>query len=101
MFSLPLLPLQELMKIQQSPHAPSECKEFIGTPRKHPTDDNRVILVTQVLEKQRVFLEFKKDDIRFVAEAQTLSNSNGESIQLVSLWVKKNSIGIELKPFRV
>lgn len=101
MFSLPLLPIQELMKIQQSPQARSECEEFVGTPRKHPTDETRLILVTQVLENQRVFLEFKKEDIRYVDEGQTVINSHGESIQLVSVWVKKNSIGIELKPFRV
>ena len=99
--SLPHLPIQELIALGSSEEYKKTCKSFLGSPRKHPSDPQRIILVTQVLEKQRVFLEFKKSDICHVDEAQTVTTEEGESINLVTLWLAKESIGIELRPFKV
>ena len=103
MLSLSLLhlPFQELISLRQSTNYQQTCKEFLGSPRKHPSDSSRMILVTGVLENQRSFLEFRKEYIRHVDESQTLTTQDGESVTMVSLWVEKGSIAIELCPFKV
>jgi inorganic pyrophosphatase len=99
--SLPILPLQELISMRQSADYRQNCIEFLGSPRKHPSDSSRLILVTGVLENQKIFLEFRKEDIRHVDESKTLANLAGENVRMVSLWIEKGSVAIELRPFKV
>ena len=99
--SLPLLPLQEIIGLRKGSDYASKGKAFLGSPRRHPSDESRIVLVTKVLENQRVFLEFKKVDILHVDEAKTVSSIEGETISLLTLWVRRGSVGIELKPFRI
>ncbi|NCN04176.1 MAG: hypothetical protein GW949_00945 [Spirochaetales bacterium] len=99
--SLPILPLQELISMRQSTTYRKHCIEFLGSPRKHPSDSSRLILVTGVLDNQKKFLEFRKEDIRHVDEAKTLANQAGENLRMISLWVEKGSVAIELRPFKV
>ena len=74
---------------------------FSGSPRKHPFDDAKVVLITDPLSMNTFYYEFKTDDISFVEELPNIVNPDGDSIVLVRIWVKKQSIAVRCTPFIV
>ena len=74
---------------------------FSGSPKKHPYDPERVVLVADPFSANNLFYEFTKEDISYVEELPNLVNQGGETITMVRVWVKKRSIGIRCSPFIV
>lgn len=74
---------------------------FSGSPRKHPFDAKKVILVVDPYSANTFFYEFNRDDITFVEELPNLVNPEKETITIVRIWVKKRSIGVRSTPFVV
>jgi inorganic pyrophosphatase len=74
---------------------------FSGSPRKHPFDAQKVILVVDPYSANTFFYEFNRDDITFVEELPNLVNPEKETITIVRIWVKKRSIGVRSTPFVV
>jgi hypothetical protein len=79
----------------------SDCVRFVGTPKKHPYDDAKCILLTDPLSSEPTILEFKIEDITFVDEAVASVNERGESVELVALYIRKGCIGIQYQAFEV
>lgn len=74
---------------------------FSGSPKKHPYDSDKVILVADPFSAHNLYYEFKKANISFVEELPNLVNEDGEAITMVRVWVKKMSVGIRCSPFIV
>jgi len=74
---------------------------FTGSPRKHPYDPERVILITDPYSKITSYYEFKTDDISYVEELVNLVNIDGETVRMARIWVKKKSIGARASLFIV
>ena len=74
---------------------------FSGSPKKHPYDRDKVILVSDPFSTHTLYYEFNKDDISYLEELPNLVNLDGETIMMVRIWVKKMSIGIRSSPFVV
>lgn len=74
---------------------------FSGTPKKHPYDTDKIILVADPFSTNTLYYEFSKDDISYLEELPSLVNLDGETITMVRIWVKKMSIGIRCSPFIV
>ncbi len=74
---------------------------FEGTPRKHPSDKTKVILLTDPFSDKKVFFEFPISAIDYVEELETLSSEDGRSAVRMRLWIKKGSVGIRYEPFIV
>ncbi len=74
---------------------------FSGSPRKHPYDANKIILVSDPFSRNNHYYEFKTDDISFVEELPNIVNMDDEVIPVVRIWVRKRSIGIRCTPFWV
>jgi hypothetical protein len=74
---------------------------FSGTPRKHPYDPDKVILIADPYSTNTFYYEFRADDIAYVAELPSMVSLEGESITMVRLWIKKMSIGVRCTPFIV
>ena len=74
---------------------------FSGSPKKHPYDSDKVILVTDPFSTNTLYYEFNKDDISYLEELPNLVNLEGETITMVRVWVKKMSMGIRCSPFIV
>lgn len=74
---------------------------FSGSPRKHPHDAHRIILVVDPLSGNTFYYEFSLDDIAFVEELPNLVNLDEEVIPNVRIWVQKGSMGIRCTPFWV
>jgi len=74
---------------------------FTGSPRKHPYDEYKIILVSDPFSRNNHYYEFKADDISFVEELPNIVNMDDEVIPVVRIWVRKRSIGIRCTPFWV
>ena len=74
---------------------------FTGTPQKHHYDKYKVILVTDPYSSNISYYEFWTKDISFVEELMNSVDISGQTVPIMRLWVKKQSIGIRSTPFVV
>ena len=74
---------------------------FSGSPKKHPYDTDKVILVADPFSTNTLYYEFSKGDISYLEELSNLVNLDGETITMVRIWVKKMSVAIRCSPFIV
>lgn len=74
---------------------------FSGSPRKHPYNSNKVILIADPFSTNNLYYEFSKDDISYVEELPNLVDLDGSTFAMVRVWVKKLSVGIRCSPFIV
>ena len=74
---------------------------FTGTPKRHPYDAEKVILVADPYSNQNVYYEFSKMDISYVEELPSIVTLEGETVTMVRIWLKKMSIGLRCSPFIV
>lgn len=105
----PLHYLQETMKFEvqafRQPGGAAQLRRthvaFSGSPRKHPHDDQRVVLVVDPYSRNTFYYEFAREDIAFVEELPNIVNDADETITVVRVWVRKGSIAVRCDPFRV
>lgn len=74
---------------------------FSGSPRRHPYDDHKVILVPDPYSTQAHYYVFETGDITHAEELASLVDANANAVPMVRLWVKKNSIALQCSPFVV
>lgn len=74
---------------------------FTGSPRKHPYDAYKVVLIADPYSRSNSYYEFQINDIAFVEELPNLSTMEEEIIPMVRIWVRKNSIAVHCIPFLV
>jgi hypothetical protein len=74
---------------------------FSGSPRKHPYEQTRVILIVDPFSENTFFYEFNIEDIAMVEELPSIANLKGDSVSIVRLWVKKQTIALQCTPFIV
>ncbi len=74
---------------------------FSGSPRKHPFDPDRIILVADPFTDNTFYYEFRIKDIGFAEEVPNMTNIDGEAVPMARIWVKKRSVGIRSTPFVV
>ncbi len=84
--------LQSLMRT----HVP-----FSGSPRKHPQDDQKVIIIPDPYSSCAYYFEFRAEDISYAEELPSLVNIRGETVPMARVWVKKKSVGLSCSPFIV
>lgn len=74
---------------------------FSGTPRKHPYDDKKVVLVSDPYSSHTFYWEFKKEDISYLEELPSVVAVDGRTYPMARVWVKKMSVAIRSTPFVV
>jgi hypothetical protein len=77
-------------------HAPYE-----GTPKKHPTDKNILILLTNPFSKRSQFYEFSLESIGNIEDLGTITSEEGESAYMVRVWIKRGLTALKTEPFIV
>lgn len=82
--------------IDQQNHIP-----FSGSPRKHPFEKGKIVLVADPFTTNTFYYEFKIKDIGFAEELANITNIDGDSIPMTRIWVKKKSVAIRCTPFIV
>jgi inorganic pyrophosphatase len=74
---------------------------FTGSPRKHPNDPKKLILVTDPYSSNTSYYEFVAADISHAEELPSVVDLDGTAITMARVWVKKMSVGIRCTPFLV
>lgn len=78
---------------------------FSGTPRRHPYDSGKVLLVpdhwNEPSRRAGTLLEFRIEDILQVDDLPSPVSVNGEGLPMVRLWVRRGAMAVELHPFEV
>ncbi|MCL2601395.1 MAG: hypothetical protein FWD91_01130 [Treponema sp.] len=93
------LPLNEIAKYSKSPQ--DNALPFIGYPKQHPTEKNKIILIYEPLGDTPAVLEFKLDDVLFAQEVSQAVTEKGEGIPQIKLWIRRGAHGMILEPFEV
>jgi inorganic pyrophosphatase len=95
-FEIALYKAPKDIELLQHTHVP-----FSGSPRKHPHDSSRIILVSDPYGGGTFYLEFDKKDIAFVEELPNVVDINQDVVPIVRIWVRKGGIGLRCTPFWV
>jgi len=95
------LPTFEIEKYEKHKHFRETSIPFTGTPRKHPYEDDKLILIHNPYSSNTIFFEFIIDDIEGVEDQANLVTEAGESVKMVKIWVRKGSTGLRYEPFKV
>ena len=74
---------------------------FSGSPIQHPYDPQKILIVPDPYRTNPIYYEFKKSDISYMEELPRIANLEGETINMVRIWVKTMSVGILCSPFLV
>ncbi len=74
---------------------------FSGSPRKHPYDKDKVLLLSDPYSSFSTYYEFNTKDILYVQELPSIVNMDDEVVTMVRVWVRKKSIGLRFTPFVV
>jgi inorganic pyrophosphatase len=74
---------------------------FIGSPSRHPFDEEKVVLLVDPYSADSLYYEFRAEDIGFAEEVPNITTPEGDTVRMVRLWVKKGCIGIRSIPFVV
>jgi hypothetical protein len=96
---LELKPFYEIVKTTGRP--PKNTVPFVGCPRQHPSDKNKIILIYDPLGENTKLLEFKFEDTLCIEEVLSAVTEAGEGVPLVKLWIRKGAYGVILEPFKV
>jgi len=76
-------------------------KPYTGIPRKHPTDKNVLVLLTDPFSQKQVFYEFSMESIGLIEETGTVTSENGESAMKIRVWIKKGMMALKSESFVV
>jgi len=101
--------LQEMVKFElqryKRPATAESLKEnhvpFSGSPRKHPFDKEKIILIIDPYSTNPFYYEFNRRDIAYAEELPAVVNFDNETVTMARVWVTKNSIGVRSTPFLV
>jgi inorganic pyrophosphatase len=77
----------------------TENVSFTGSPRKHPYDPEKFILVADPYSTNTFYFEFEKGDIALVEELPSLVDLEGNTLTMIRIWVKKGSLAVRCTPF--
>jgi hypothetical protein len=96
---LEMLPASGIAKYEGG--RPKDALPFAGYPRQHPSEKNKLILVSDPLGPGPLVLEFRLEDVLLVEEIPQAVTEAGEGVPLVKLWIRKGAHGVILEPFEV
>lgn len=74
---------------------------FDGSPRKHPYDADKMLLIIDPSGDSLHFYEFLIRDIVYYEAKPNIVTGDGRSIPTARIWIPKGCLGIEYRPFEV
>jgi len=92
--------------VKYGEHSALDAVAFVGTPRKHPYDAEKCILLTARQaeypgDNEASLIEFRMNDVIAIEELPSPVDENGSARSLAKLWVKRGAIAIRYEPFEV
>jgi hypothetical protein len=74
---------------------------FSGSLQKHPIDPDKVVLIPDPYSTDNTYFEFNRRDIRYLEKLPGITSLEGETANITRIWVKKNTIAVQCRPFVV
>ncbi len=74
---------------------------YEGTPKKHPANDNILVLFTDPAGTEPGFYEFSVNTIGAVEELGTATTLTGQSYFRIRVWIRKGSPALRAEKFIV
>ena len=98
-----LLEISRQFNIDKIRHADfkEEYISFEGSPKRHPSNDNILLLVTNPFDEIKQFYEFNIETISAVEEIGTITDEDTRSAYQVRIWVKKGTMAVKSETFIV
>jgi hypothetical protein len=78
-----------------------EYQPFEGSPKRHPTNENIIILISNPFEEDKKFFEFHLDTISAMEEIGTVTSNDNTSVYQIRVWVKKGTMAVKSETFIV
>lgn len=94
-------PINEISRYNAKENYRDISVPYLGTPRKHPYDESKIILVTNPLTDTEEFCEFKLENIVHVEYVKNMVTKEGMSMSIIEIWVELDSYGVKYIPFKV
>ena len=94
-------PLHNIVRYKTPIDLEKEAVAFTAAPRKHPYDENKILLVKDPFTTDTMFYEFKIEDILQVDQMPSVGTDSGKNVKMARVWVKKGSLGMRYEPFEV
>lgn len=94
-------PLYNLTKYKSKIDYRNCAVSFTGSARKHPYDQEKLLLVSDPFTSHTVFYEFKITDIVHYDDLPGIATDSGETLMMIRLWINKGSLGLRYEPFEV
>jgi len=94
-------PLYNIMKYKSKVDYDNCAISFTGSARKHPYDQEKLLLISDPFSSHTVFYEFRIQDIVHYDDLPGIATDSGENLLMVKLWINKGSLGLKYEPFEV
>jgi hypothetical protein len=94
-------PLYEIVRYHTDANYREDAVQYSGTPRKHPYDPEKILLICTPFNENAVFYEFRLKDIIHADNMANVVTSEGDNMKRVKIWVKKGSFGLKFQAFEV
>lgn len=94
-------PLYNLAKYKSKIDYRNCAVSFTGSARKHPYDQEKLLLVSDPFTSHTIFYEFKITDIVHYDDLPGIATDSGENLMMIRLWINKGSLGLRYEPFEV
>ncbi len=78
-----------------------EYTPFEGIPQKHPHDSGLLILIDDSKRDAKHFYQLQLESIGKIEDLGSISNSKGENLVRIRVWVKKGTTAIRSETFTV
>ncbi len=91
-------PVYELDLYRREQDYAERSVPFTGTPRRHPYDSEKVVLVPHPFEKERILYEFQLRDVIHLEQLSSIVTERGENLPVMKLWVRLGSRAVQLTP---
>ena len=94
-------PLYDITKYKSTIDYRNCAVSFTGSARKHPYDQEKLLLVTDPFTSHTIFYEFSIKDIVHYDDLPGIATDSGENLMMIRLWINKGSLGLRYEPFEV
>ena len=74
---------------------------FTGSPRRDPRDPDSVILIPDPYSSHAFYYQFSTRDVSFAEELASIVATDGQTVTMARLWVRKQAVGKQVLPFVV
>ena len=98
---LEALPASDIIKYIPTGDFSKEAVPFTGSIRKHPYDQDKLLLISSPFSSKTEYFEFMLSDVMHHERMPSIATEDGDSITITKIWVKKGSFGIQYHPFEV